>query len=88
MNKSLIGALVVAMALLPSFASAASTAYDVDIGDKEVYFVPGTLTVEPSLDEDAGEAEITSAIFLGTEWRVEVMCDDESPVNCEGFILS
>jgi len=88
MKKSLIGALVVTMALLPSFASATSTAYDVEIDDAKVYFVDGTLNVQPSLDQTAGEAEIVSAVFLGTQWRVEVMCHDDSPVDCEGFILS
>jgi len=88
MNKTLIGALVVSMALLPSIASAASTPYFVEIDSSKVYVVAGTLLVEPTLQQDAGNAEIVSAVFLGTQWRVEVMCHHDSPVDCEGFVQS
>lgn len=88
MNKSLIGALVVAMALLPSFASATTTAYDVPIGDTKVYFVPGSLGTTPTLQQSVGSASIVSSVFLVNQWRVEVMCHEDSPDDCEGDIVS
>ena len=87
-NSILMGSLVVAMALLPSFASAATTAYDVVGGDVEVYLVPGSMNVQPSLDEKQGDAEIVSAVFLGTQWRVEVECLESAPTHCLGDIVS
>lgn len=88
MNKSMIGALVLTMALLPSFASATNTAYDVDIGMFEQYFAPGVLSVEPTLSQSAGSAEISEKVFLGTQWLVEVHCFSNSPVDCEGNIVT
>ena len=87
-NSMMMGALVLAIALVPSFASAASTSYAVDIGMTKNYLVPGTLLVQPTLDQDHGEAEIVSAVFLGTQWSVDVRCKSTSAVNCDGFILS
>lgn len=88
MKKSLIGALVVTMALLPSFASATNTAYDVEIGQLENYVVPGTLLVEPTLSQTHGDAMIDDKLFLGAAWSVDVRCLSTSSVDCDGFIVS
>lgn len=89
MNKTMIGALIVAMALLPSFASAATTAYLVDEDDFEIYEVSGSLLVVPTLDQDEGSAAITSANFnSGTmKWTVRVDCLDSSTGRCTGDIV-
>lgn len=90
MNKSLIGALVVAMALLPSFASAYSTPYDVIVGNTDRYFVPGTLLVVPTLTQTEGTASIVSATFDSTamEWDVRIACASSSTGHCKGTINS
>lgn len=88
MNKSMIGALVIAMALLPSFASATASPYFERIGEKHNYTVPGVLNVEPVLDQDAGNARMNSKVFLGTQWLVEVECLSTSLVDCSGDIVS
>lgn len=86
MNKSLIGALVVAMALLPSFASAASFPYDVEIGDMEKYTVLGS---SPTLSQTTGDAFIdhTEVVAPGV-LDVWVKCRDTSSVDCTGNILT
>lgn len=86
MNKSLIGAIVVAMALLPSFASATNTAYDVPAGMSLPYVVDGTESVLPTLDEDNGDAEIRDPSFALGKWSLHVECI--SLVDCDGFIVS
>lgn len=87
-NSILTGALVLAMALTPSLASATNTAYAVDIGMRESYLAPGLESVEPTLSQTAGSAEISNKLFLGTQWLVEVHCFDNSAVDCVGNIVS
>ena len=87
-NSILMGALVLAMALTPSFASATTTNYAVDIGDTVRYMVDGTLLVEPTLTQSAGQAEISGKLFLGTQWRVDVHCFSNSDADCAGVINS
>lgn len=87
-NSILTGALVLAMALTPSFASATNTAYDVDIGMTTRYFAPGVLAVEPTLSQSAGSAEIAQKVFLGTQWLVDVHCLSTSSVDCLGNIVT
>jgi hypothetical protein len=84
MNKSMIGALVVAMALLPSFASAASFAYDVPALSSEDYDVTGT---NPTLDQDQGIAAITNVQDMGSFLRVTVTCSSLL-VACLGDIVT
>lgn len=90
MNKSLIGALVVAMALLPSFASATSTPYDVAVGDHKVYNVPGTSGTQPTLSQTTGTAQILSATFDSSTmtWDVDVACVASTTLSCTGNIVS
>lgn len=88
MNKSLIGALVVAMALLPSFASATTTAYDVDIGMTESYNAPGVVGTAPTLSQATGTASILNAQFVVDHWVVLVRCSSQSSADCTGDIVT
>lgn len=87
-NSILLGTLVIAMALVPSFAAATNTAYAEVIGGKGSYTVPGTLLVMPTLSQDHGTAQINNPVFLGTSWSLEVECLSTSTENCDGFIVS
>lgn len=90
MKKSLIGAVVVAMTLLPSFAAATSTPYDVLVGNTDPYVVPGTLLLVPTLSQTEGTASIVSATFDGTamEWTVRIACASSGTGHCKGNIIS
>jgi hypothetical protein len=90
MQKSLVGALVIAMALLPSFASATSTPYNVDLADHKVYNVPGTAGTQPTLSQSTGTAEILSATFnsVTMKWAVDVACVASTSLVCTGNIIS
>ena len=89
-NSILMGALVLAMALLPSFASATATPYLVSEGNFDTYQVPGTLLVVPTLDQDEGNAVITSASFDDQQmkWTVQVSCVSSDTDRCTGDIIS
>jgi hypothetical protein len=87
-NSILMGALVLAMALLPSFASATTTAYNVGIGMSELYNAPGVSTVSPTLDQDQGDAFIANSQFVLDHWEVLVTCRVTSSVDCLGDIVT
>lgn len=88
MNKSMIGALVIAMALLPSFASATNTAYDVNVGMVKLYQAPGVSSVAPTLAQSQGLAQIASSSFVVDHWEVFVECRANSPARCLGDIVT
>lgn len=86
----LMGALVLAVALLPSFAAATSTPYDILVDDFEVFEVPGTLLNPPTLSQTEGNAVITSATYDGgtMKWTVRVDCISSSTGHCKGDLVS
>lgn len=87
-RKSILTALVTATALVQfaGLAAAASTPYDVAIGQFENYVVSGA---NPSLDQDTGMAEISDVTPLaGGLLLVEVHCFSNSAVDCTGDIVT
>lgn len=87
-NSIFLGSLVIAMALIPSFASATNTAYSVDIGMSKLYNAPGVATVLPTLSQSQGSAQIVAKQFVVDHWEVLVGCDSDSPANCLGNIVT
>ena len=87
-NSILMGALVLAMALTPSFASATNTAYDVDIGMSKLYSAPGVSTVSPTLSQSQGDAAILGSEFVVDHWEVLVGCNAFSALRCLGNIVT
>jgi len=68
-------------------ASASSTAFSIEPGDCEVFFVSGSNP--PTIDVEQGELESQSVLLIPPNlWRVELCCADESPTTCEGWIRS
>lgn len=89
-HSILMGALVLAVALLPSFAAAASTPYNVAEGQRKVYEdLSGTLLNPPTLAQTQGTAAIVDASFdnVAMEWTVEIECFSSSTDFCTGNIL-
>lgn len=79
--------ILILLALALGTASAASVAYSIEPGDCEVYFVPGSLTTPPTIDNEQGDVEVVSVLFIpADQWRVELCCADTSPETCEGYI--
>lgn len=88
-NSTLMGALVIAIALVPSFASASTfTPYAELIGQKHTYTALGVQSVMPTLSQAHGTAQINNPQFVGTAWVLEVECLASSPVNCDGNIVT
>lgn len=83
-NSFLAASIVLAIALIPSFASAATTDYNNAIGEEKHYVVQGTsATLTPS----QGDAFIVSQTpVVGGFLDVLIKCRDTSSVRCMGVI--
>lgn len=89
-NSILMGGLVLATALLPSFAAADSASYNLDVGTFDDFRLDGgpTDVPNPVLSQTEGVAVVLAMVWIpdDEEWVVTILCVASLTGVCEGQV--
>lgn len=84
-NSILMGSVVLAVALFPSFAAADTASYDLDFGESTTLTLEGGPLAIPVPSLDIG-VPVIAMVWVPTEevWLIEVVCADPVTERCVG----